>query len=214
MRALDGNGGTVEVNGVKGYLTFQDVVFLFNLASELPLSGTYVEIGSWLGLSTIAFSTGLLANVNVGARVYSVDTWNGSPEHQSLAEIRNQTALETYNRNIQEAGISTYVTAVRGESSNLARSWKHGPIDMLFVDGDHSYDACLGDLECWSPLLAPRGRILGHDAAPGSGVASAVAAFAQNTGQGAYVLPPPDSHFIWQLVSSASAPVPPKWIPL
>jgi len=112
--------GTIEVNGVRGFLTVQDLVVLFNLASELPPGGTYVEIGSWLGLSAIVFSTGLLANVNIRARVFCVDTWAGSPEHQHTTEIHERSAFKTCERNIASAGVSEFVTLVPGESLTCA----------------------------------------------------------------------------------------------
>src|SRR5262249_31521464 len=31
----------------------------------------------------------------------------------------------------------------------------NGPVDFIFIDGDHSYDGIRGDWEAWSDLLAP-----------------------------------------------------------
>jgi predicted O-methyltransferase YrrM len=48
-------------------------------------------------------------------------------------------------------------------SSDAVRDWQ-GQIDVLFIDGDHSYEATRDDFESWSPHVAPQGTILFHDA--------------------------------------------------
>jgi cephalosporin hydroxylase len=40
------------------------------------------------------------------------------------------------------------------------------PVDFLFVDGDHSYDAVKRDYELWSPLVRRGGLIAFHDVKP------------------------------------------------
>jgi cephalosporin hydroxylase len=40
------------------------------------------------------------------------------------------------------------------------------PVDFLFVDGDHSYDAVKRDYELWSPLVRHGGLIAFHDVKP------------------------------------------------
>jgi predicted O-methyltransferase YrrM len=49
--------------------------------------------------------------------------------------------------------------------------------DLLFVDGDHSYDGCLADLEHWWPGLAAGGSVLLHDCYQGNEVQEAVNTF-------------------------------------
>jgi predicted O-methyltransferase YrrM len=52
----------------------------------------------------------------------------------------------------------------RHERSDAAvRSWR-GPIDLLFIDGDHAYEAVKRDWEEWSPYVAPDGAVALHDA--------------------------------------------------
>jgi predicted O-methyltransferase YrrM len=36
-------------------------------------------------------------------------------------------------------------------------------VDFVFIDGDHQYEAALGDWENWNPLVAPGGIIALHD---------------------------------------------------
>lgn len=38
-----------------------------------------------------------------------------------------------------------------------------GPVDFVFIDGDHSYEGLRGDWEAWRKLVAPDGIIALHD---------------------------------------------------
>jgi predicted O-methyltransferase YrrM len=40
-------------------------------------------------------------------------------------------------------------------------------LDVLFVDGDHSYEGCRRDLELYWPLVQPGGLVVLHDIVPG-----------------------------------------------
>jgi len=48
-------------------------------------------------------------------------------------------------------------------SSEAVRGWRE-PIDVLLIDGDHSYEATREDFESWSPFVRDGGTILFHDA--------------------------------------------------
>jgi predicted O-methyltransferase YrrM len=49
-------------------------------------------------------------------------------------------------------------------------------LDLLFIDGDHSYDGCKADIENWFPRLRGNGHLIFHDCYLGQpGVMDAVA---------------------------------------
>jgi predicted O-methyltransferase YrrM len=54
---------------------------------------------------------------------------------------------------------------IRARSDDAVRNWSL-PIDFLFIDGDHAYDAVRKDWEGWSPYVTQRGRVGFHDALP------------------------------------------------
>jgi predicted O-methyltransferase YrrM len=199
----------VELHGVRGFLVPGDIAYLFNLAAWLPPGGCYLEVGSWLGLSALAVANGLLANLNLRATVFCVDTWQGSPEHQLLPEVRRGELFEQFWRNVREAQLDGLVRAVRGESAAVAAGWRGPPLDLVFIDGEHSAEACYQDICAWRPRLGPGGRLLGHDAVPGSPVEAAVRRYCAEQGYRASVCPMPASHFIWEIHAGAGA-VPPS----
>jgi predicted O-methyltransferase YrrM len=57
------------------------------------------------------------------------------------------------------------VTWIEEFSVPAAESWDR-PIDMLFIDGDHSVDASRADWEAWTPWVRPGGVVAVHDALP------------------------------------------------
>ncbi|MDA0163864.1 glycosyltransferase [Solirubrobacter ginsenosidimutans] len=52
---------------------------------------------------------------------------------------------------------------LRQLSTEAVRGWR-APIDFLFIDGDHAYDAVKRDWEEWTPFVAPDGHVVLHDA--------------------------------------------------
>jgi predicted O-methyltransferase YrrM len=65
------------------------------------------------------------------------------------------------------------VHLVRGDShdpSTLHRvgALAEGPVDLLFIDGDHSYDGVKSDFLDYSPLVRPGGIVALHDIVPAS----------------------------------------------
>lgn len=58
---------------------------------------------------------------------------------------------------------------LRGDShSRASKAWLEGhldgrSVDVLHIDGDHSYDGVRTDFEMYEPLVRPRGLVLIHD---------------------------------------------------
>lgn len=50
-------------------------------------------------------------------------------------------------------------------SYNVINTFKH-KIDVVFIDGDHSYNSVKRDYECWKQILECSGVLLFHDSAP------------------------------------------------
>lgn len=71
------------------------------------------------------------------------------------------------------ARTSQHVELLRQSSHDPAtlvrvNSWLSGSfLDLLFVDGDHTYGGVLKDLELYTPMVRPDGFIVLHDIVPG-----------------------------------------------
>jgi predicted O-methyltransferase YrrM len=52
-------------------------------------------------------------------------------------------------------------------SQDVGRSWTGGPVDFVFIDGDHSPEGCREDWEVWQGHVSPEGALAFHDARQG-----------------------------------------------
>jgi predicted O-methyltransferase YrrM len=51
---------------------------------------------------------------------------------------------------------------IKDYSYNAAKGWDL-PIEFLFIDGDHTYSACMQDWRDWSRFVVPGGTVAFHD---------------------------------------------------
>jgi MMP 1-O-methyltransferase len=153
--------------GIPGWLSEDEAITLYELALSLPHDRPVaVEIGSWLGKSSLVLSKGLKGKT--GPKLYCIDPFNGDADEVDRAmygrEMRkmNRTLKETFLDNMKQHGVLDVVRPMEGYSFEFAADFKE-PIDLLFIDGNHDYEAVLQDYEQWSPLLKPGGTIAFHD---------------------------------------------------
>ena len=55
-----------------------------------------------------------------------------------------------------------HAEVIRGDSGKLWRKFE-GPVHLLFVDGDHTYEGVMADITGWAPKIALGGVIAFHD---------------------------------------------------
>lgn len=113
---------------------------------------TLVEVGSYAGASTCVLAA--FAEVYGGGTVYAIDPFYNVEGRESY-----ETGYEAvFDRNVAPFG--PRVVKVRGLSWEVP--WER-PIDLLFLDGDHSYDGLAKDLAKFLPLLQAGGVLVFHD---------------------------------------------------
>lgn len=119
--------------------------FLRRLAKELLPDPIIVNIGSSFGSSTWAF-----LEARPDAVVFSVDM---KPCPEEMAHVA------------EAGGDPTRVIRLLGLSQEVGL---HFPpmVDLLFIDGDHSYAGVLGDIDAWVDKVKPGGAIAFHDYRP------------------------------------------------
>lgn len=52
-------------------------------------------------------------------------------------------------------------------SQDVGASWSGAPVDLVFIDGDHSPEGCRQDWQLWHGHVAPGGAVAFHDARAG-----------------------------------------------
>lgn len=205
--ALQGEG-SVRINGIPGFLMEGDMNFLFSKAQALPPGARALEIGSFMGLSAIVFVHGFLAAGNREARLYCVDTWRGSEEHQNLRVVQEDALFDRFLSHIRQAGVESMITPVREASTKAAARFEDRSLDYIFVDGDHSFEGCYADLVAWYPKLKPGGVFIGHDCTPNEGVHQALQKFARERQLQFVITPPPSAHYVFEVFAAAPAELP------
>jgi len=143
-------------NKAEGFLSPNEQVTLFSKA--LNVKGAIVEIGSWKGKSTIMLAYGSIAGN--GNKVYAIDPHTGRPDVPE--EYLKIDTFQEFQNNIKNAGVSNVVVPIVKKSED-AISDVTEPVSMLFIDGDHSYESTLKDLELWYPKLVDGGVVAFHD---------------------------------------------------
>jgi len=126
----------------QGYRAAGDwsIPWLWGAALTYP-NGVFGEIGFRNGISAAAFC---LAAREVKGRVYSIDI------EPDLAGPEN----------LKEMGLDSYHTFICGDSKEVDFPEK---LDILYIDGDHSYEGVKADFERHAKMVKPGGCIFLHD---------------------------------------------------
>jgi predicted O-methyltransferase YrrM len=136
--------------------------------------GPLLEIGSYLGRSTLFLAAGV---VEAGAStvLYSLDHHHGSEEMQAgwpdhdpslVDEATGQMdSLTRWRRRIDECRADDVVVGIVGRSDIVAANWTT-PLSFVFIDGGHGTEVEWADYRGWSEKLAPGGLLAIHDVFP------------------------------------------------
>lgn len=133
------------------YTTANELFVLYDLASGLKEQSNVLEIGSYIGASSIMIAKGL----KKGSKLYCVDTW----QNDAMTEGNWDTFTE-FKKNTKS--VESKIICVRS-NSNEASNVVNEELDMIFIDGDHSYDGVKNDFDCWFHKLKTGGIIVFHD---------------------------------------------------
>ncbi len=127
------------------------------LLIDLVRPKTLVELGTHKGDSYLAFCQAL-SKLQIQCEAYAVDTWQGE-EHAGLYEEEIYTTLNSYHA----PRYGSFSTLMRLTFDGAARQLEHKKIDLLHIDGLHTYEAVKHDFETWLPLMSESGIVLFHD---------------------------------------------------
>jgi predicted O-methyltransferase YrrM len=150
--------------GIFTHLTKKERLLLYRLARSLPRNCCVLEVGSYLGASASFLASGVKGG---GGRVFCVDTWTNEGMSEGLKDTYGEflTNIEPYK---------DVIIPLRGRSENVAKEFDK-KIDMLFIDGDHSYEAVKADAAAWLPKLNVNTIVVFHDYQWAEGVQKVVA---------------------------------------
>lgn len=139
---------------VEPYSWIGHIPTAFLLVSELKPK-TIVELGVHTGNSFFAFCQAI-KKLKLKTKCYGVDTWQGE-KHAGFygKEIFDDVKKHSEKYNFIELKKMFFDDAVK--------DFKDNSIDILHIDGLHTYEAVKHDFKTWLPKVSKNGVILFHD---------------------------------------------------
>ena len=116
-----------------------------------------VELGTHNGVSYLAFCEAV-QRAKLDCRCLAVDTWRGD-EHAGLYGDEIYTELKRFH----DARYTGFSELLRSTFDEAVAYVPDGSVDLLHIDGLHSYEAVRHDFEAWRPKLSRKAVMLLHD---------------------------------------------------
>lgn len=149
------------------HLTKKERLLLYKLALSLTnKTNCVVEIGSYLGASSLFLASAIK---ELGGQVYCIDTWS----NEGMSEGQRDT-FDEFLKNTEP--LEDFISPIRGYSVDVVKTFNK-EVDLIFIDGDHSYEAVKADVESWLPKVKDGGIVVFHDIGWAEGVKRVVSEY-------------------------------------
>lgn len=116
-----------------------------------------VELGTHSGNSYFAFCQ-TVSTAGFATNCYAVDTWRGD-EHAGQYDEEIFAKVDAHN----QEHYAKFSQLLRMTFDEALDCFADKSIDLLHIDGLHTYEAVRHDFETWLPKLAPGAAVLFHD---------------------------------------------------
>jgi predicted O-methyltransferase YrrM len=146
-----------QLNHGVASLQVDEAALLYRLARDAT-DGPFAEIGRFKGGSTFILASALPDGVELWSYDLHVALRADMPGEQLDGELG--AALARY-------GLERKVHLIVGDSRKVEPP--STTLEVLFIDGDHSYEGAKADFERWSAYVRPGGHVLLHDAVDSGG---------------------------------------------
>jgi len=159
---------------VPGWMPEPDGAVLFETIQELRPQ-LVVEIGSYLGRSTVLMGLALKHAGIPSPRLVAIDPHTGDRRQLERLGATELNSNDLFRQHISATGLDGIVEPRLAKSADVGRTWEE-PIDLLYVDGWHSFEAVVEDGRMFLPHLRPEGVAIFDDYRRFPEVAEAVTA--------------------------------------
>jgi predicted O-methyltransferase YrrM len=116
-----------------------------------------VELGTHNGFSYFCFCQAI-QSANLSCSTYAIDTWLGD-EHAGFYSEETFQKVRLHNSQYY----SNFSTLIRSTFHKALEGFTNSTIDLLHIDGLHTYEAVKEDFENWLPKMTDIGLVMFHD---------------------------------------------------
>lgn len=157
---------------VPGWFDYQQ---LYTFAVNTFQSGTFVEVGSWLGRSASYLGVEII-NSGKPISLHCVDNWLGGKELQHHEVVKSGQLCREFLKNIDP--IKNIIILKQKTSLEASQDYEDNSLEFVFLDAAHDYNSVTEDIKVWYPKVKSGGILGGHDYEKGwQGVVAAVNEF-------------------------------------
>jgi len=117
----------------------------------------FVELGTHTGTSYFTFCQSV-GEGDLATKCHAVDTWQGD-EHAGHYDDRIFRGVTDYNSD----HYATFSQLLRMTFDDATNYFSDHSVDLLHIDGLHTYEAVRNDFDKWLPKMTSGGLIIFHD---------------------------------------------------
>ncbi|MEM7145841.1 MAG: class I SAM-dependent methyltransferase [Verrucomicrobiota bacterium] len=150
LKTLVGGGAAVPT-----FTSPRERIAIYDEARIAVKHGSFLEIGSHLGASSIVLAEVLKRMAPPDSKLFCIDTWMNDAMTEGTKNT--WTEFESYTQSW-----SKWIAPLRGMSTEVQLP-DIDAYDLIFIDGDHSYEGARADADRFAHLVRPGGRLLMHD---------------------------------------------------
>lgn len=158
-----------KFDSIKGFLAHEEGLFLYELTKKYCLKNFAVEVGSYCGKSACYIGQACKENKTY---LMTIDHHRGSEEQQYGEEYFDPDeynyekeivdTLPTLLKNIQKFQFEEVILPIVN-SSELASKEIQNNIDLVFIDGSHTFESARKDYVSWKNKIRIGGILAIHD---------------------------------------------------
>ena len=116
-----------------------------------------VELGTHAGVSYAAFCNAV-QRAGLPTRCHAIDTWRGDAH----ASEYDESVFNEFSH-YHDTHFSAFSTLIRRSFDEALDCIEDGSVDLLHIDGLHTFDAVRHDYDSWLPKLSNRAVVILHD---------------------------------------------------
>ena len=139
---------------------------LFYLSVFSPLQGDVIEVGSWLGKSTVHLALG--CKISGNGIVHAVDIFKGNPGKEEMYKApleKGESIFGRFKQNLKLAAVSSYVKPYKMTSKKASQKISVNA-RLVFIDACHDYEFVREDIQLWKQKIVKGGLLAVHDFHP------------------------------------------------